>query len=151
MSENILDKAKAAAQSLTEKVTNFSEGFGESDKDEIINLFKGISGDRVEEMFANVDKFKSLFSEAGYEVGGINVSLGLPPDISISFKFLGSVDDVKRNEIELKVAENKLASIILKSLFKASDFTEKVKLGEMKLNSINIKLGLIPSISLSLS
>lgn len=151
MSENILDKAKAAAQSLTEKVTNFSEGFGESDKAEIINLFKGISGDRVAEMFANVDKFKSLFYEAGYEVGGINVSLGLPPDISISFKFLGSVDDVKRNEIELKVAENKLASIILNSLFKASDFTEKVKLGEMKLNSINIKLGLIPSISISLT
>lgn len=151
MSENILDKAKAAAQSLTEKVTSFSDGFGDSDKDEIINLFKGLSGDRVEEMFANVDKFKSLFYEAGYEVGGINVSLGLPPDISISFKFLGSVDDVKRNEIELKVAENKLASIILNSLFKASDFTGKVKLGEMKLNSINIKLGLIPSISVSLS
>jgi hypothetical protein len=150
MSENILDKAKAAAQSLTEKVTNFGEGFGDSDKDEIINLFKGISSDRLDEMFANVDKFKSLFYEAGYEVGGINVSLGLPPDISISFKFLGSVDYAKRNEIEMKVAENKLASILLNSLFKASDFTEKIKLGEMKLNSINIKLGLIPSISVSL-
>jgi hypothetical protein len=151
MSENIFDKAKAAAQSITAKVANLSEVFGESDKDEIINQFKEKGENKVEEVFSMIDQFKSLFYEAGYEVGGINVSLGLPPDISISFKFLGSVDVVKRNEIELKVAENKLASIILNSLFKASDFTEKVKLGEMNLNSINIKLGLIPSISVSLS
>jgi len=151
MSENILNKAKSAAQSLTEKVTNLSEVFGDSDKDEIVNLFKEISSNRVEEMFVNIDKFKTLFYEAGYDIGGISVSLGLPPDISISFKFLGSVDDVKRNEIELKVAENKLASIILNSLFKASDFTEKIKVGEMKLKSIDITLSLIPSISVSLS
>jgi len=151
MSENILDKAKAAAQSLKTKVANLNEVFGDSDKNEIINQFKEKGENKVEEVFSIIDQFKSLFYEAGYEVGGINVSLGLPPDISISFKFLGSVDDVKRNEIELKVAENKLASIILNSLFKASDFTEKIKVGEMKLKSIDITLSLIPSISVSLS
>lgn len=151
MSENILHKAKAAAQSLKTKVANLSEVFGDSDKDEIINQFKEKGENKVEEVFSIIDQFKSLFYEAGYEVGGINVSLGLPPDISISFKFLGSVDDVKRNEIKLKVAENKLAAILLSSLFKASDFTEKIKVGELKLKTINIKLGLIPSISVSLS
>ncbi len=151
MGENILDKAKAAAQSLTEKVTNFSEIFGDSDKAEIVNLFKGISGDKVQEMFVNIDKFKTLFYEAGYDIGGISVSLGLPPDISITFKFLGSVDETKRKEITVKVLENKIASIILSSLFRASDFAENIRVGEMKLKSINIKLGLIPSISVSLS
>ena len=151
MSDNILDKAKAAAQSIKTRVTNLNEAFGDSDKDEIINQFKERGADKVEEVFSIVDQFKSLFYEAGYEVGGINVSLGLPPDISISFNFLGSVDDVKRNEIGLKVAENKLASIILNSLFKASDFTEKIKVGEMNLKSIDITLSLIPSISVSLS
>jgi hypothetical protein len=61
------------------------------------------------------------------------------------------VDDIKRKEIEIKVAENKLASILLSSLFKASDFAEKIKVGELKLKTINIKLGLIPSINVSLS
>jgi hypothetical protein len=107
--------------------------------------------DKIEEVFVSIDKFKSLFYEAGYEVSGINVSLGLPPDISISFKFLGSVDEAKRKEIETKLGENKSALIILNSLFKASDYTEKIKVGELTLKSINIKLGLIPSISVSLS
>jgi hypothetical protein len=151
MSENILDKAKTAALSIKTKVTNFNEAFGDSDRDEIVNQFKEKGVDKVEEVFSIIDQFKSLFSEAGYEVGGINVSLGLPPDISISFKFLGSVDDIKRKEIEIKVAESKLASILLSSLFKASDFAEKIKVGELKLKTINIKLGLIPSISVSLS
>jgi hypothetical protein len=151
MSDNILDIAKTAAQSIKNKVTNFNEAFGDSDRDEIVNQFKEKGVDKVEEVFSIINQFKSLFSEAGYEVGGINVSLGLPPDISISFKFLGSVDDIKRKEIEIKVAESKLASILLSSLFKASDFAEKIKVGELKLKTINIKLGLIPSISVSLS
>lgn len=151
MSENIFDKAKSAAQSLTEKVTNLSEVFGDSDKDEIINLFKEKNDERVEEMFKNIYQFKTLFYEAGYDIGGISVSLGLPPDISISFKFLGPVNETKRKEIVTKVSENKIASIILSSLFRASDFTEKINVGVMKLKTINVKLGLIPSISVNLS
>lgn len=151
MSENILDKVKAASQSVKVKVTNLNEVFGDSDKDEIVNLFKEKSGDRVEEIFKNINQFKTIFYEAGYDIGGISVSLGLPPDISISFKFLGSVDEIKRKEIMVKVSENKIASVILSSLFRASDFTEKISVGEMKLKTINVKLGLIPSISVNLS
>jgi hypothetical protein len=151
MSDNILDKAKAAAESLKSKAESLNEIIGDSERDETVNQFKEKGIDKIEEVFVSIDKFKSLFSEAGYEVSGINVSLGLPPDISISFKFLGSVEEVKRKEIETKLGENKSALIILNSLFKASDYTEKIKVGELKLKSINIKLGLIPSISVSLS
>jgi len=99
MRDNILDKAKAAVQSIKGKAVNFNEIFGDSEKNEIIKQFKEKGIDKVEEVFVSIDKFKSLFYEAGYEVGGVNVSLGIPPDISISFKFLGSIDEVKREEI----------------------------------------------------
>jgi hypothetical protein len=151
MSDNILIKAKTTAQSIKEKAVNFNEIFGDSEKNEIINQFKEKGIDKVEEVFVSIDKFKSLFYEAGYEVGGVNVSLGIPPDISISFKFLGLVDEIKRKEISARLSEHKLASILLLSLFSASDYTEKIKVGDLKLNTINIKLGLIPSISVSLS
>jgi hypothetical protein len=151
MSESLLDRAKTAAESIKGKTVSFNEIFGDQEKNEIINQFKDKSVDKVEEVFTGLDKFKSLFYEAGYEVGGINVSLGLPPDISISFKFLGSVDEFKRKEIESKLSENKLPYLILNSLFKASDYAEKVKVGDFKLRTINIKLGLIPSISVSLN
>ena len=151
MSESILDKAKTAAESFKIKTNSLNEIFGDSERTEIVSQFKEKGIDKIEEVFVSIDKFKSLFCEAGYEVSGINVSLGLPPDISISFKFLGSVDEAKRKEIETKLGENKSALIILNSLFKASDYTEKIKVGELTLRSINIKLGLIPSISVSLS
>ena len=151
MSESLLGKAKAAAESIKGKAVSFNEIFGDSERDEIVNQFKEKGMDKIDEVFVSIDKFKSLFSEAGYEVSGINVSLGLPPDISISFKFLGSVDEVKRKEIESRLSENKLPYLILNSLFKASDYAEKVKVGNFKLRTINIKLGLIPSISVSLN
>jgi len=151
MSDNILSRAKVAAQSIKGKAVSINEIFGDSEKNEIINQFKEKGIDKVEEVFVSIDKFKSLFYNAGYEVSGVNVSLGIPPDISIAFKFLGSVDEVKRKEIETKLSEYKLAFIILNSLFKASDYTEKVKVGDLKLKTINVKLGLIPSISVSLS
>ena len=98
MSESILDKAKTAAESFKIKTNSLNEIFGDSERTEIVSQFKEKGIDKIEEVFVSIDKFKSLFYEAGYEVSGINVSLGLPPDISISFKFLGSVDEVKRKE-----------------------------------------------------
>lgn len=50
-----------------------------------------------------------------------------------------------------KASESKIASILLNSLFKASNFTESIKIGDMKLKSINITLGLILGISVSIA
>lgn len=150
MSESILDKAKSMADSLKEKVSGLSDIMLDNDKDEIIKQFKEKGESKIDDIFSTIDQYKTVFSDAGYEVGGMNVSLGLPPDITIIFKFLGTVDSEKRNELEAKVDQNRLAAIILGSLFKASDFSEKIKVGDLKLKTINIKLGLIPSISVAL-
>lgn len=150
MSESILDKAKSMADSLKEKVSGLSDIMLDNDKDEIIKQFKEKGESKIDDIFTTIDQYRTVFSDAGYEVGGMNISLGLPPDITIIFKFLGTVDSEKRNELEAKVDQNRLAAIILGSLFKASDFSEKIKVGELKLKTINIKLGLIPSISVAL-
>jgi len=75
----------------------------------------------------------------------------LPPDISITFKCLNALPATERNNILSKAQDSKIATMILKSLFKASDYSESIKIGEFKLRSINIKMGLIPSISVSFS
>jgi hypothetical protein len=96
-------------------------------------------------------EYASLFKEAGYDIGSINANVSLPPEISITFKYLDSAALEKRDGLIQKAKDNKVAVIILKSLFKASDFSESIKLGNYKLNSINVKLGLIPGISISFS
>lgn len=151
MSESIIDKAKAAAVSVTETIGNIKGFFWDDERVEIISQFKEKAEDKLNEVLETISKYKTLFEEAGYEVNGLNASLSIPPDIAISFKFIGALDDEKRSGIISKASESKLATIILKSLFKASDFADTIKIGEMKLQSINITLGLIPGISISMS
>ncbi|MDT3695959.1 MAG: hypothetical protein ROY99_06160 [Ignavibacterium sp.] len=150
MAEGILDKAKSLTDSLKDKVTGLNEYMLESDKNEIINLFKDKGMSRIDEIFETIEHYRSVFVDAGYQIGGINASLGLPPDITIAFKFLGTIDLEKRKIVLEEAEENKLIIIILESLFKASDFSEKIKVGELTLKTINVKLGLIPAISIVL-
>ena len=103
----------------------------------------------MKETLTTFNQYSSLFKESGYEISSINASVSIPPDISINFKCLDSVAVEKREELLEKTKENKIAVIILISLFKASDFSETIKMGNFKLKTINIKLGLIPSISVS--
>ena len=64
---------------------------------------------------------------------------------------LNAIPGSERNNILSKAQDSKIAMMILKSLFKASDYSESIKIGEFILRSINIKMGLIPSISVSFS
>ncbi|MCZ7610273.1 MAG: hypothetical protein M5U17_08885 [Ignavibacterium sp.] len=150
MTEGILDKAKSLSDSLKDKVTGLNEFMIENDKNEIINMFKEKGVSKIDEIFETIDRYRSVFTDAGYQIGGINTSLGIPPDITIVFKFLGTIDSEKRKLVLEKAEENKLVIIILESLFKASDFSEKIKVGELTLKTINVKLGLIPAISIAL-
>jgi hypothetical protein len=151
MSESLFEKAKAAAASVSETISNIKGFFWDDERIEIINQFKEKAEDKLNDVLEIVSKYKTLFAEAGYEVHGLNASLSIPPDIAISFKFIGTLDKEKREGIVSQASESRLATIILKSLFKASDFAETIKIGEMKLQSINITLGLIPGISISMS
>ena len=105
----------------------------------------------MKETLSTFSEYASLFKEAGYELGSINANVSLPPEISITFKYLDSAPVEKREGLIERAKDNKVAVIILKSLFKASDYSEIMKLGSFKLKTINIKLGLIPGISVSLS
>lgn len=151
MSESIFEKAKAAAASVTESISSLKDFFWDDERIEIINQFKEKTENKLNEVLETVSKYKALFTEAGYELNGLNASLSIPPDLAISFKFLGALVAEKRMAIISQTSESRLASIILKSLFKASDYAETIKIGEMKLKSINITLGLIPGISISMS
>lgn len=151
MGDGILDKAKLSVESAKDKIKNITGNLFDDEEKEIIEQFKSSGQDKIKETFSIFSDYASLFKEAGYEIGSINANVSLPPEISITFKYLDSAPVEKRDGLIQKAKENKVAVIILKSLFKASDFSESIKLGNYKLKSINVKLGLIPGISISFS
>jgi hypothetical protein len=79
------------------------------------------------------------------------VTLGLPPEIVVVFDALEKVSDDEKEKLILELADKKIISLILTSLFKARDFFEVIKIGEYKLNQIKISLGLTPGISILFS
>ena len=151
MVDNILDSAKASLESAKEKIKSVAENLFDDEEKEIIEQFKTSGQEKMKETLSTFSEYASLFKEAGYELGSINANVSLPPEISITFKYLDSAPVEKREGLIERAKDNKVAVIILKSLFKASDYSEIMKLGSFKLKTINIKLGLIPGISVSLS
>jgi len=151
MANNILDSAKASLGSAKEKIKNVTENMFDDDEKEIIEQFKSSGQDKLIDSLSTFSEYAAIFKEAGYELGSINANVSLPPEISVTFKYLDSASVEKRDGLVQKAKDNKVAVIILKSLFKASDFSESIKIGNYKLKSINVKLGLIPGISVSFS
>lgn len=149
MSESIIAKAKASAGSLKEKVTTLKDNFLDDEKREIIEEFKDSGQEKIRESLATLSEFAALFKEAGYQLTSINATVSVPPAINISFKVYDSIPVEERTNVLAKAQNNRIALIILNSLFKASDFSNSIKIGDYKLGSINMKLGLIPSISVS--
>ena len=151
MANNILDSAKASLGSAKEKIKNVTENMFDDEEKEIIEQFKSSGQDKLIDSLSTFSEYAAIFKEAGYELGSINANVSLPPEISVTFKYLDSASVEKRDGLVQKAKDNKVAVIILKSLFKASDFSESIKIGNYKLKSINVKLGLIPGISVSFS
>lgn len=151
MNESIISKAKKTLEISKVKLGDLRESFFDDAKKEIIDQFKDSGQDKIKETLTTFNQYSSLFKESGYEISSISASVSIPPEISISFKCLDTIAMEKREELLEKAKENKIAVIILVSLFKSSDFSESIKMGNYKLKTINIKLGLIPSISVSFS
>jgi len=151
MVDGILNKAKLSIECAKEKIKVVKENLFDDEKKAIIEQFKGSGQEKIKETLTIFNQYSSLFKEAGYDLSSINASVSIPPDISISFRYLDSAPLEKREELLGTVKENKIAAIILKSLFKASDYSESIKMGNFKLKTINVKLGLIPGISISFS
>jgi len=149
MVDNILDSAKASLKSAKKKIKSVTDNLFDDEKKEIIEQFKDSGQEKIKETFTTFNEYASLFKEAGYEPSTINAIVSIPPDISITFKYLDSAPVERREELLVRANGNKIAIIILKSLFKASDYSETIRMGNFKLKTINIKLGLIPSVSVS--
>jgi hypothetical protein len=113
MADNIFDSAKASLESAKEKIKNVTENLFDDEEKEIIEQFKSSGQDKIKESFSTFSEYASLFKEAGYEIGSINANVSLPPEISVTFKYLDSAPVDKREGLIQKAKENKVAVIIL--------------------------------------
>jgi hypothetical protein len=147
----MVGNVKNPLSSVKNKLGELKNSLWDDEKNAIINEFKEKGVEKIAELMEVMNNYTALFKEAGFEISSVNASIGLPPEISADFKFINSITEEQRKALLIKAEESKMVEITLKSLFKASDFSTNIKLGQFKLRNIRIVFGLIPGISISLS
>jgi hypothetical protein len=89
-----------------------------------------------------------LLQDAGYQVGDVDVDLGVPPAISITLKTGPMMSDGKLDSIFQANKGNDMLALVLGGLIQANKLRDKVKLETIELKDTKIVLKATPSISL---
>ena len=89
-----------------------------------------------------------LLQDAGYQVGEVDVELGVPPAISVTLKTAPMLPDSKLDSIYEANKGNDALALVLAGLIQANKLRDKVKLETIELKDTRIVLKATPSISL---
>ncbi|MBK6770723.1 MAG: hypothetical protein IPG78_01005 [Ignavibacteria bacterium] len=147
--EAILNKVIETASTISEKVDEIKEDIWGEEQKLIIEEFRESSSQKVKDILNNLNNSSELFDRAGFHLSNLNISLGIPPEISSEFKAIKIITMEERETLISEVADNRIVTLVMKCLFKANDFYDKIKFGTYKLDVVNITLGLTPGINMN--
>ena len=147
--EAILNKVIETASTISEKVDEIKEDIWGEEQKLIIEEFRESSSQKVKDILNNLNNSSELFDRAGFHLSNLNISLGIPPEISSEFKAIKIITMEERETLINEVADNRIVTLVMKCLFKANDFYDKIKFGTYKLDVVNITLGLTPGINMN--
>ena len=147
--EAILNKVIETANTISEKVDEIKEDIWGEEQKLIIEEFRESSSQKVKDILNNLNNSSELFDRAGFHLSNLNISLGIPPEISSDFKAIKIITMEERETLINEVADNRIVTLVMKCLFKANDFYDKIKFGTYKLDVVNITLGLTPGINMN--
>lgn len=147
--EAILNKVIETANTISEKVDEIKEDIWGEEQKLIIEEFRESSSQKVKDILNNLNNSSELFDRAGFHLSNLNISLGIPPEISSDFKAIKIITMEERETLISEVADNRIVTLVMKCLFKANDFYDKIKFGTYKLDVVNITLGLTPGINMN--
>jgi hypothetical protein len=146
---DLIEKAKESASAITDKIVEIKENLIGEESKAIMDEFKEAGSSKVKEIVEMLEDSKNYITRSGYEFSSVHVSLGLPPEIGLSFNYKSEVGEAERTQLMEEVKDRKVLSIILKCLFKAGDFYAAAKFKEYKLGSVDISLGLTPGVNIN--
>lgn len=119
------------------------------------SLAKGVSSkvadlgaQKATETLDQANLLLKLLQDAGYQVGEVDVELGVPPAISVTLKTGPMLSDSKLGSIYEANKGNDALALVLGGLIQANKLRDKVKLETIELKDTKIVLRATPSISL---
>ena len=89
-----------------------------------------------------------LLQDAGYQVGDLEMELGVPPTINITLKTGPMVSDSKLDAVYQANKDNDVLALVLGALIQANKLRDMVKVETIELTDAKIVLKTTPSITL---
>jgi hypothetical protein len=99
------------------------------------------------QLLSDLNLVLGLLPDAGYEVGEMEVELGLAPRVTIDLKLGRGANEAKLKAILDKV-DNAVLATIIKSLIEASKLQEAVSVDTLELTDVKVVLTPVPSVSM---
>lgn len=107
-----------------------------------------LGAQKATETLEQANLLLKLLQDAGYQVGEVDVELGVPPAISVTLKTGPMLSDAKLDSIYEANKGNDALALVLGGLIQANKLRDKVKLKTIELKETKIVLQATPSISL---
>lgn len=111
--------------------------------------FKDSGLNKLSEALSNFNAMVPALREAGYALLEVEVTLGVPPSVIAKFSTPTETDEVKMTALLEHCANNKLASVLVRSLFEATKLQNKISVVGLAPRTISLDLGLIPTVGIS--
>lgn len=143
VSDKVAEKKEAAVEAFEANV-NFSK-FSEK--------FTGMTDSAKEKSITFTNDLIALspiIDEIGFHTTGIEISLGLPPDVTFKFEKYKEIAAEQRDAILEQHKDNAMLGTIVKTLLMADNFQGKLKLGNFQFRNIEVCVGLTGGVTFEL-
>ena len=99
------------------------------------------------QLLSDLNLVLGMLPDAGYEVGEMEVELGLAPKVTVGLK-LGRATNEARLKSILEKMDNAMLSSIVAALIQASKLQDAVSVETLELKDVKVILTAVPNVSL---
>ncbi len=145
---DLLNKAKQHATEIADRATAGAADLKEQAAAKAGEL-RETSTTKVIESVNALNTALPILKEAGFEVSGVSIELGLPPCVSAAFAVAKEISEEKLGVLLEEHAEQKLTVLLLTARRQAWRLQSKVHIVGMSPRTISVQLGLPPSVTVS--
>lgn len=142
--DNIVDSAKEKLAEITGNITNLF-------KQDVLDAVKEYSVDKVNETWQQIEQGSEIFAKSGYTITSIDVSIGIPPTISLNVHQVENISDEEEEALLESCKDKTVLCGILVALFKANALQKSIVSTKFKFSGLTIGLGITPSMDMKFS
>jgi hypothetical protein len=103
--------------------------------------------EKTVQLLSDLNLVLGLLPDAGYEVGELEVELGITPKVTIALKLGRAVNEARLKSIQEK-SDNAMLAAILSSLVQASKLQDAVSVETLALKDVKVVITAAPTVVL---